>query len=146
MLKSFGYKNSGRTWWKDMGDFYNVINIQNYSWNSIDSVDFRFNIGVALKGKLKDRTGKKVSYSELVTMLDEGTFLPDRKNRMFGNNQGYSITNDTPLQSFKDVVHKDFEEYILPRLDTPKGLADLIQFYEPYDFWCKNLKRRIAEN
>ena len=55
-LKTFGYQTSGQTWWKDKGDFYNVINLQNYSWNSKDSVDFRFNIGIALKATLKVST------------------------------------------------------------------------------------------
>ena len=31
-LKTFGYQTSGQTWWKDKGDFFNFINLQNYSW------------------------------------------------------------------------------------------------------------------
>ena len=52
-LKKFGYLTSGQTWWKDKGEFFNVVNLQNYSWNSKDSVDFRFNIGIALKSYCK---------------------------------------------------------------------------------------------
>ncbi len=26
----------GQTWWKDKGNFFNFINLQNYSWNSKD--------------------------------------------------------------------------------------------------------------
>jgi hypothetical protein len=29
-LKSHGYQTSGQTWWKNMGDFYAVINLQNF--------------------------------------------------------------------------------------------------------------------
>ena len=58
-LKTFGYQTSGQTWWKDKGDFFNFINLQNYSWNSKDSVDFRFNIGIALKATIKDKQKKK---------------------------------------------------------------------------------------
>ncbi|MCH7658849.1 MAG: DUF4304 domain-containing protein [Bacteroidetes bacterium] len=32
-LNHFGYRKSGQIWWKDKGDFFNVINLQNYSWN-----------------------------------------------------------------------------------------------------------------
>ena len=80
-LKQFGYQTSGQTWWKDKGDFFNVINLQNYSWNSKDSVDFRFNIGIALKVTVKDGQKKKATYNDLTTHLDEGTFLPNRKKR-----------------------------------------------------------------
>jgi len=34
ILKDHGYLVSGQTWWKDKGDFFNVINLQSYSWNS----------------------------------------------------------------------------------------------------------------
>ena len=90
-LKEWGYQTSGQTWWKDKGDFFNVINLQNYSWNSKDSVDFRFNIGIALKETLKDENKKKPTHYDLALSLDEGAFLPDRKKRNFGNNQGYSL-------------------------------------------------------
>ena len=43
-LKKHGYQTSGQTWWKDKGDFFNVINLQNYSWNSKESIDFRLTL------------------------------------------------------------------------------------------------------
>lgn len=58
-LKQFGYQTSGQTWWKDNGDFFTLINLQNFSWNSKDSVDFCFNIGVAVKATMTDKTKKK---------------------------------------------------------------------------------------
>jgi hypothetical protein len=145
ILKAQGYQTSGQTWWKDKGDFFNVINLQNYSWNSKDSVDFRFNIGIALKVTVKDPQKKKVSYNDLTTHLDEGTFLPDRKNRKYGNNQGYSITEETELFDFCKTIKYDFENYILPKLDEPRNLQDLIRFYEPFTFWADNLKKQISE-
>jgi len=145
-IKQFGYQTSGQTWWKDKGGFFNVVNIQNYSWNSKDSVDFRFNIGVALKATIKDPQGKKATYNDLVTHLDEGTFLPNRKNRKYGDNQGYTITNNTELKDFCNTVKADFENYILPKLDYPQNLDDLIKFYEPFSFWHDNLKRVINDN
>jgi hypothetical protein len=146
ILKIHGYQSSGNTWWKDKGDFFNVINLQNYSWNSKDNVDFRFNIGIALKVTVKDPQKKKASYYDLTTHLDEGTFLPNRINRKYGNNQGYSITAMTDLFDFCETLKYDFETYILPKFEEPKSLLDLIKFYEPFSFWANNLKRMISEH
>lgn len=145
-LKTYGYQTSGQTWWKDKGDFFNVINLQNYSWNSKDSVDFRFNIGVALKSKLKDPLKKKATYFDLVTHLDEGTFIPDRKNRKFGDNQGYSITNDTDLSEFVSALKVDFETFILPGLDKLNSLDDCVIFYEQFPIWGNNLKKILGRH
>jgi hypothetical protein len=145
-LKKFGYQTSGQTWWKDKGDFFIVINLQNYSWNSKENVDFRFNIGIALKAMLKDEQKKKATYNDLVTHLDEGVFLLDRKNRKFGNNEGYSIKTDTDIKEFINALKTDFEIYILPNIDKPNSLADCIEFYSQFPFWRDNLKRIIKEN
>ena len=145
-LKTFGYQTSGHTWWKDKGDFFNVINLQNYSWNSKDSVDFRFNIGIALKVTVKDEEKRKATYNDLITHLDEGVFLPDRKNRKFGDNQGYSITDKTDINEFISSLKTDFETHILPKLEESKNLKDCLIFYERFPFWSENLKRLILEN
>src|SRR5690606_32242350 len=105
-----------------------------------------FNIGIALKATVKDVQKKKATYNDLTTHLDEGTFLPDRTNRKFGNNQGYSITDNTDFDEFITAMKTDFETYILPVLDEPKTLADCIKFYERFPFWGDNLKKVIAEN
>jgi hypothetical protein len=146
ILKQNGYQTAGQTWWKDKGEFFNVINLQNYSWNSKDSVDFRFNIGIALKATVKDEQKKKATYYDLTTHLDEGAFLPDRVNRKFGNNQGYSITDKTDIEQFINALKIDFETYILPGLEEPKTLADCIRFYNQFPFWGDNLKKVIEEN
>ncbi|WP_439879776.1 DUF4304 domain-containing protein [Pontibacter sp. MBLB2868] len=144
-LKEWGYQTSGQTWWKDKGEFFNVINLQNYSWNSQDSVDFRFNIGIALKAIVKDENKKKATYNDLTVHLDEGAFLPDRKKRKFGDNQGYSITNNTDLEEFKDSLIFDFEQFVLPELDKPKTIEDCLEFYGKFTFWGDNLKRQLKE-
>ncbi|RTL56146.1 MAG: DUF4304 domain-containing protein [Sphingobacteriales bacterium] len=146
VLKIHGYSNSGQTWWKDKGDFFNIINLQNYSWNSKESVDFRFNIGIALKALLLDEQKKKATYNDLAIHLDEGTFLPDRINRKYGDNQGYSITEKTDLDEFISAVKTDFENYILPKLDEPKSLHDCVQYYGHLSFWGERLKILIKEN
>lgn len=145
-LKLHSYSTSGQTWWKDKGDFFNIINLQNYSWNSKESVDFRFNIGIALKALLQDEQKKKATYNDLVIHLDEGTFLPDGKNRKFGDNQGYSITEKTDLEEFVSAVETDFENYVLPKLDEPKSLQDCLQHYGHLPFWGERLQILIKEN
>lgn len=54
-LKNAGYQISGQTWWKEKEEFFTVINLQNFSWNNKDNVDFCFNIGIALKANLRDK-------------------------------------------------------------------------------------------
>jgi hypothetical protein len=143
-LKEWGYLTSGQNWWKDKGDFFNVINLQNYSWNSSESVDFRFNLGIALKATVKDEQKKKATHFDLTVHLDEGIFIPDRKNRKFGDNQGYSITEKTDLTEFINSLSTDFEIYILPGLDKISSLEECVEFYGQFKFWGENLKRQIT--
>ena len=82
----------------------------------------------------------------MTTHLDEGTFLPDRKKRKFGDNQGYSIKDGTDLIEFIKALKNDFEVYILPGLEKQKSLADCLEFYGRFPFWGDNLKRVIKEN
>lgn len=145
-LKKSGYRTSGLTWWKDKGNFFNVINLQNYSWNTKDSVDFRFNIGIALKVNLKDPQKKKVTYYDLTTYIDEGVFLPNREKRKYGDNQGYSISDKTELSEFIEELKIDFEKYILPAIEQTKTLSDCVTFYDQFPFWGERLKKVIDEN
>jgi hypothetical protein len=103
-------------------------------------------LGIALKAKVTDEKKKKATYNDLTTHLEEGTFLPDRKNRKFGDNQGYSITDKTNIDQFITALKADFETYILPGLEEPKTLGDLVKFYERFPFWGDNLKKVIGEN
>ncbi|MEZ0543187.1 DUF4304 domain-containing protein [Fibrella arboris] len=145
-LKQHGYQTSGLTWWKDRGDFFNVINLQNYSWNLSNSVHFRFNIGMALKATVRNEHKKKVTYHDLITHIDEGVFLPDRINRKFGNNLGYSIEVETILNEFISVLKIDFENYIIPGLGKFESLDDWLRFYERFPVLYDSLKRKIQAN
>jgi hypothetical protein len=53
-LKLRGYLTKGQTWWRDQGDFFIIINLQNFSFNTKDHVTFCFNIGIALKAVMKN--------------------------------------------------------------------------------------------
>ncbi len=147
MLKEVGYLTSGNTWWKDKGDFFNVINLQNYSWNSQDSVDFRFNFGIAITKILQDQEKKKATYNDLIITISEGHFLPNGgKERKYGNVQGYSITNGTDILAFIESVKIDFEKYILPKFDHPKTIEDCVSTYGQIKFWGDQLLKRFKEN
>ena len=145
-LKSRDYKNSNQTWWKDRGDFYNVINLQNFSWNSKDKIDFIFNLGIALKATLKDRTLKKVTHFDCVTHLGDVAFLPDSKNRRFGSNLGYEIKSETDLDDFMISFFNDFSNYVLPKFEEPSNLKELIVFYKRFEFWGTQLEKQIEIN
>ncbi|MBP6577598.1 MAG: DUF4304 domain-containing protein [Chryseobacterium sp.] len=145
-LKSRDYKNSNQTWWKDRGDFYNVINLQNFSWNSKDKIDFIFNLGIALKATLKDRTLKKVTHFDCVTHLGDVAFLPDSKNRRFGSNLGYEIKSETDLDDFMISFFNDFSNYVLPKFEEPSNLKELIDFYKRFEFWGTQLEKQIEIN
>lgn len=146
-LKSFGYQTSGQTWWKDKGDFFTLINLQNFSWNSKDSVDFCFNIGVALKATMKDTDKKKPTVHDLTVYLREGFYLPDnRQEYKFKNKTGYILTNQTDVSEFTDELKNDFENHIIPFLDDLNSLQDCVDKFGDVTFWGDNLKKVISEN
>lgn len=146
-LKSIGYQTSGQTWWKDKGDFFTLINLQNFSWNSKDSVNFCFNIGVALKATLKDIDKKKPKVHDLTVYLRENFYLPDtRLEYKFRNKTGYILTDQTVLNEFIIELKWDFENHILPILDKLTSLQSCIDTYGDIIFWGDRLKSVIAEN
>lgn len=146
-LKQNGYQTSGQTWWRNEGDFFIIINLQNYSWNDKENVDFCFNIGIGLTATLKDIEKKKAVYNDLSIHVRESFYLPDdRQEHKYKSNVGYSLRSDTDFEDFTKEMRRDLEKEILPRLDTLKTLKDCIDFYGGLQFWGDNLKRVISEN
>ncbi|UMY65294.1 MULTISPECIES: DUF4304 domain-containing protein [unclassified Flavobacterium] len=146
-LKNFGYRTSGQTWWKEKGDFFTVINLQNFSWNSKDSVDFCFNIGVALKATMNDTEKKKPTVYDLTVYLRENSYLPDsRQEYKFKSKTGYVLTEQTDLNDFVAELKSDFENHILPTLDKLNTLQDCVDRFGNIAFWGDNLKKVITEN
>lgn len=146
-LKQFGYSTSGQTWWKDKGDFFTLINLQNFSWNNKDNVDFCFNIGVALKVTMKESELKKPTVHNLTVYLRQNFYLPDdRQVNKFKNNSGYVLTAKTNSADFTTELKTDFESHILPTLDKLKSLQDCIDTFGSITFWGDNLKRVVLEN
>ncbi|MCC9138936.1 DUF4304 domain-containing protein [Pontibacter silvestris] len=147
-LKEEGYNTAGQNWWKNKGDFFITINLQNSQWNSVESLSFCFNIGVALTEKIKDPEKKKATYYDAGAAIREDGFLPDeRKKHKYRKESwlGYIITNDTDLEDFSRELKIDFEEAILPKLNNLDSLEDCLSFFKQFGFWGENLKKQIEE-
>ena len=147
-LKSYGYKTSGQTWWKSMGDFFIVINLQNSQGNNKEEVSFCLNIGVALTERLADKEKKKATYFDIATILREDAYLTEERQKIKkakGGWLGYLITDTTSLSEFIEYFKIDLEDNILKRLAELMTLKDCVKFYEKYEFWGNNLKKLIEE-
>lgn len=147
-LKEHGYKTSRQTWWKNMGDFFIVINLQNSQWNNKEELSFCLNIGVALTEKLADKEKKKATYFDIATQLREDAYLTDERQQIKkakGGWLGYKITDTTNINDFIADFKIDLEENILKRLNQLRTLKECMLFYEKFDFWGNELKRQIEE-
>ncbi|HMO79624.1 MAG TPA: DUF4304 domain-containing protein [Pyrinomonadaceae bacterium] len=147
-LKAHGYKTSGKTWWKDKGLFFIVINLQNSQWNSKKESTFCLNIGVALTEKLADKEKKKATCYDLATPLGEAAYLNVERlevQKRMGGGLGYKITDETNVIDFINYFKIDLEDNILKRLDELRTLGDCVAFYDKFEFWGNFLRRQIDE-
>lgn len=144
LMKTSGYQTSAQTWWKDKGDFYTLINLQNFSWNTKDSVDFCFNVGIVIKSLMK---GKKPTHFELSVYLRESFFLPsDRQEYAYRNTIGYRIESVTSLLNFVREIEIDFIQHILPSLDSLNSLNECIIRFKDVVYPGLNLKQIIEKS
>jgi Domain of unknown function (DUF4304) len=144
LLKGDGYSTKTQTWWRDQGDFFVLINLQNFSWNTKEDVAFCFNIGIALKSAMQNPNSTNPTYHDLTIPIREGAYLPDsRKTGKYKNNTGYIINSKTDIDDFIKEMKIDFENEILPRLETLKSIVDCVHYYENYPFWGDRLKSLI---
>lgn len=127
LFKEWGYRNAGHNWWKINGEFFNVINLQNFSWNTKDNVDFCFNFSIGLSKNIKKKL--RVATNDGITYQREGSFLPKTKT-LHRDNLGYHITLKTDIDAFVKEVSKDFESIILPKLDSLNSVDALLDFYK----------------
>jgi Domain of unknown function (DUF4304) len=147
-LKEHGYKTSGQTWWKSMGDFFLIINLQNSQWNSKEELSFCLNIGVALTKKLADKEKKKATYFDLATPLREDSYLTEARQKIKkvkGGWLGYKITDTTNINEFIADFKIDLENNILEQLNELKTLKDCVLFYEKFGIWGDILKTQIED-
>ena len=147
VLKNNGYSTNAQTWWRDRGEFFTVINLQNFSWNSKNDVAFCFNIGIALKTAMKDPISKKATYNDLTINVREDAYLSEfAQTSKYKDDNGYIINDKTKLDDFIRELKFDFEEEILPKLDKLKTIADCVDYYGDFSFWGDYLKRVINEH
>lgn len=145
-LKSVGYKTNRQTWWKDKGDFFTLINLQNYSWNTADSINFCFNIGIVLKTEMKNKASHPQIY-DLTVGFRESPYLPENgKKHLFRDVNGYILKDNTNLKAFIIELKSDFESHILPNLENLNDLKDCIEKFGNIPFWGERLKNAIKTN
>jgi hypothetical protein len=147
LLKQQGYKNKGNNYRKEEEQFYKVITLQNFSWNSSDDVEFCFNFGILVKDidlpfKLPENFGAQHCHIQ----LREGCFLPDfREKGQFRNRGYYNIKSDTYEIGFANVIEEDFRKYILVDFDNLKTLDDCFKRFGNITFWGEQIRRAIGK-
>ncbi|WP_343697198.1 DUF4304 domain-containing protein [Flavobacterium sp.] len=145
LLKDKGYKTSGNNWWKNNETFYSVINLQNFSFNSKDQVDFCFNIGIALERFISDKTKKKITGYDIAIPCREQCFISkSRQEHKFRKNLGFRLETDTNMEDFTTEFRIDFEQNILPTLESLNSIDKCVEFYDKMPLW-KNTFRQLVE-
>ncbi len=147
-LKELGFKTTGNNWWKNMNEFFVVINLQNSQWNEKNELSFCFNLGIALTEKLEDKEKKKATHFDLAVPLREDAFLrKDRLKHKYRQDSwlGYLINEKTEIEDFIKEFKIDFEENILPKLLRMESLSDCIEFYSQFDLWKDTFERQVEE-
>lgn len=142
-LKKYGYRFYGQTYFKLGGEIIPLINFQNYSWNSQNNVEFRFNIGFTTNDNIKNAKKAKISFSESWVQLSEGDYL-EKENHSFRNEIGYVIDDSTDLSDFTLELRDDFEKHILPKLDSMKTIDDCLDFHKKIEFWYTVIVNRMS--
>lgn len=148
ILKSYDYATSGMHWWKNMGDFFIVIQLQSSQWNTKAEISFCLNIGIALTATLADKEKKKASYYDMVVHLRQEAYLSEdrKKEKSIRGGLGYVIKEETDLSDFTREFKADMETHILKTLDTFTSLKECVSFYNSHDPWGWILLQRIAAN
>jgi hypothetical protein len=134
-LGAHGFRRSRDASWRWRGEFGEIIHLQNFSWNSKDSVDFCFNIGIAIR----PTEPKQLNYDDLQVHLRQESFLPSGSAEMHRNKQGYSL-NSKSAPTFGQSLLSDFRHHILPKLDALATLDAWEDFLDNAPFWKENLR------
>jgi len=140
LLKEEGYKTTGNKWWKVNEPFFNFIELQNFSWNSRNSVDFCFNFTTGLTSDLKNLN--KPTIHDGIPYIRESYFDVTKNNYWSGAN-GYHIDNTTDLDKFTEHVLNDFKLLILPKFNLLTDEESILRFYSD-EFWGPRVKQSLA--
>ncbi len=139
LLKNAGYRTSGNKWWKINGIYFNLIELQNFSWNSRNSVDFCFNFTTGFVNDIENL--KKPRNHDGLTFVREGYFKVP-KDKYWNGNNGYHIEDTTALSKFKKRVLDDFKDIILPKLALLTTEEAIYNFYSN-SFWGPFVKQSL---
>ncbi|HTE01826.1 MAG TPA: DUF4304 domain-containing protein [Mucilaginibacter sp.] len=143
VFKQYGYLTKNQTWWRDQGDFFLIINLQNFSWNTENDVTFCFNIGIGLKNEMKD-ISKEPTHFDLTIPIREDSYLSDsRTPSLYRSKTGYVISTHTNIDEFIKEIKLDFETEILPKLDKLKTINNCVDYYGNFPFWGDRLKELV---
>ncbi|WP_394926181.1 DUF4304 domain-containing protein [uncultured Robinsoniella sp.] len=132
-IKNAGYSKCGQTYYRQRRECCMMLRMQNSRFNSqATGYDFWFHIGVLPKEEAQDRQKLKEwwggidSVQEDILLPDCGMLNPYRNGRM-----GYCIDpyknyqpQDMDIDDIKQMLHRDFSEYILPRLDHIQSVEE----------------------
>jgi Domain of unknown function (DUF4304) len=140
LLKAEGYRTAGNKWWKINGAFFNLIEIQNFSWNSRNSVDFCFNFTTGFTSDINNAGNPTIF--DGITQVRENYFGVSKSDYWKGTNS-YHIENDTDQIKFGEQVANDFKLLILPKLNLLTNKESIEQFYSD-GFWTPRVKQSLA--
>jgi len=144
-LKQNGYLIKGQTWWKEEDEFYKIINLQNFSFNTKNDVTFCFNLGIGLKNQMKDPS-QKPTYANLNVHTREDWYLSEPKKEYgYRNETGYILKQNTDIDNFIKELKNDFENDILPKLKKLVTLKDCLELYGDIPFWGNRLKEMVEK-
>ena len=140
LLKAAGYKTAGNKWWKLSDPFFNFIELQNFSWNSKNSVDFCFNFTTGFMADINNPN--KPTIHDGITYIRESYFNIDKNDYWNGVN-GYHIDHNTDLQKFSEQILSDFNSSILPPFNALTNEDSIALFYSD-EFWAPRVKQSLA--
>ena len=126
LLKNEGYKTNGNKWWKVNEPFFNLIELQNFSWNSKKSVDFCFNFTTGFTGDIKN-PGKPTIHDGMAYIREN--YFKVAKNDYWKGANGYHLDGNTDLNRFTDQVLSDFKLLILPKFNSLTNEQSIMHFY-----------------
>jgi hypothetical protein len=141
LLKNSGYRTSNLNWWKEQGDIVVAINLQNFSWNTRDSIDFCFNIGIGFKAIIGNE--KPTILNSTIT-LREGSFIQNRPHE-FRDHTGYRLGSHSSTEGFMIELNKDFTQFILPKLESLRTVQDCLIEFGSLDFWGEHLRATLRK-
>jgi hypothetical protein len=140
LLKVAGYKTIGNKWCKKHEPFFNLIELQNFSWNSRNSVDFCFNFTT---GFISDVTNpQKPTIHDGIPYVRENYFGVIQNDYWRGANS-YHIDNNTDLGKFTEQVLNDFKLLILPKFNLLTNEDSIVSFYSD-EFWGPRVKQSLT--